>query len=585
MKKRFTAVMMSVVLGVMSGAGAFAAEAPQVPEVISDEVQENEQELMDENVSEVPQEESEAPENVSGVPQNESEASQNESEAHEEVSEEQSLEQWLSENYSADGGVIGEDAESIKVSISQSPGLYNDDLIFDEESFLVPFFLPVTYDYGMAYEVLDLVNKIRTENGIAPLVWDSSLEYASCVRAVECAILFEHTRPNGYDWYTAHPDMNGENIAGGYYSAEAVVNAWKNSTNHLANILDPDFKTMTVSCVYVEDSEYGCYWSQNFSCGVGDDAYLEDGGIYDEEVAVEITGTEEARQVKNFVLRLYECVLGRKADYEGLADWFTDLICQVTSGAEAAYGFVFSEEFQKKNLDNSRYIDVLYKTMFNRAGDAGGKAAWLDNLQVGFSRLYVFRGFVESNEFSHLCEAYGLDRGSVPLTEPRDQNDGITRFVSRLYSKALNRTPDVGGLNAWTGQILSGQTTPEKVAFGFFFSDEMKSKKLTDEEYVRVLYRVFLDREADPAGLKSWIGCLKEGAKREAVMYGISKSPEFGEILKSYGLSQTKGELVYVTNSGTQYHKASCSLISGGSIPILIEDAKNIGYTPCRNCR
>ena len=47
MKKRFTAVMMSVVLGVMSGAGAFAAEAPQVPEVISDEVQENEQELMD----------------------------------------------------------------------------------------------------------------------------------------------------------------------------------------------------------------------------------------------------------------------------------------------------------------------------------------------------------------------------------------------------------------------------------------------------------------------------------------------------------------------------------------------------------
>ena len=51
----------------------------------------------------------------------------------------------------------------------------------------------------------------------------------------------------------------GENIAKGYGSAEAVVNAWMNSSGHRANILSANFTRLGVG--YVAD---GGYWTQWF---------------------------------------------------------------------------------------------------------------------------------------------------------------------------------------------------------------------------------------------------------------------------------------------------------------------------------
>lgn len=450
----------------------------------------------------------------------------------------------------------------------------------DPNSEIIPLILPCTYNYSMAHEVLRLVNQVRAEYGIAPLVWDSELEEAACVRAVECSLVFDHTRPNGQSCFSLTDKMYGENIAAGFGSAESVVAGWMNSAGHRANILNPDFKSMGVSAAY---SDGVIYWSQNFGISNGDGHYIADGqqGM---ALIIEARGTEAACQVKNFVIRLYEKVLGRKADPVGLAEWFNQLILGNNTGADVAQGFFFSDEFKNKNTSNEVYVDVLYATMFDRAADPSGKSAWLDILDTGFSRTYAYRGFVESQEFTKLCESYGIQRGSVTLTEPRDQNDGITRFVSRLYSKALGRTPDISGLNAWTNVILNKESSPEKVAFGFFFSDEMKKKNLSNEEFTKVLYRVFLNREADGAGLESWLKLLKDGMSRQAVMYGVSKSQEFGDILRSFGLEPTQGTIVYVTSSGERYHKNGCRTVRGNTLPLIIEDAESIGYTPCGVC-
>ena len=449
----------------------------------------------------------------------------------------------------------------------------------DPNSEIIPLILPCTYNYSMAHEVLRLVNQVRAEYGIAPLVWDSELEEAACVRAVECSLVFDHTRPNGQSCSSLTDKMYGENIAAGFGSAESVVAGWMNSAGHRANILNPDFKSMGVSAAY---SDGVIYWSQNFGISNGDGHYIADGqeGM---ALIIEARGTEAACQVKNFVIRLYEKVLGRKADPVGLAEWFNQLILGNNTGADVAQGFFFSDEFKSKNTSNEAYVDVLYATMFDRAADPSGKSAWLDILDTGFSRTYAYRGFVESQEFTKLCESYGIQRGSVTLTEPRDQNDGITRFVSRLYSKALGRTPDISGLNAWTNVILNKESSPEKVAFGFFFSDEMK-KNLSNEEFTKVLYRVFLNREADSAGLESWVKLLEDGMRRQAVMYGVSKSQEFGDILRSFGLEPTQGTIVYVTSSGERYHKNGCRTVRGNTLPLIIEDAESIGYTPCGVC-
>lgn len=111
-------------------------------------------------------------------------------------------------------------------------------------------------------EVIAKVNDIRVANGLNALRYDASLEAAATVRANELNVRFSHTRPDGSDWYTVNPDlMYGENLADGYNTADAVVNAWMASPEHKANILKPDFTTVAVSSVVKNGKTY---WAQEF---------------------------------------------------------------------------------------------------------------------------------------------------------------------------------------------------------------------------------------------------------------------------------------------------------------------------------
>lgn len=132
---------------------------------------------------------------------------------------------------------------------------------------VVAFFVVTMSTTGFAQnnteaEVIAKVNQIRVANGLNSLRYDASLEGAADVRANETTVRFSHTRPDGSDWYTVNPDlMYGENLADGYTTADAVVNAWMASPGHKANILKPDFTTVAVSTV-VKDGK--TYWAQEF---------------------------------------------------------------------------------------------------------------------------------------------------------------------------------------------------------------------------------------------------------------------------------------------------------------------------------
>ena len=246
--------------------------------------------------------------------------------------------------------------------------------------------------------------------------------------------------------------------------------------------------------------------------------------------------TSETDGVEGFVRRLYTEVLGRNADPSGLKDWTEVLKNGKEQGAKVAQGFIDSDEFKKRSLSDKEYITILYHTFLDREPDAGGLAAWESVLDSGLSRLHVFKGFAESMEFTDICESYGIIRGNAELTAPMDQNEGVTKFLVRCYRLCLDREADTDGLNAWCSQVLTGQNTAKEAAYGFVFSSEFKNKNLSDEEYIRVLYRVFMDREADGAGLSDWMSVLKDGQSREHVFNGFADSSEFKEICAEYGI-------------------------------------------------
>lgn len=256
--------------------------------------------------------------------------------------------------------------------------------------------------------------------------------------------------------------------------------------------------------------------------------------------------TVDLSSVKSFVSRLYILVLGRTYDEGGLNSWTTALALGNSSGVDAGWGFVFSDECKNRMLSNEEFVEILYNTFMDRASDEGGKTAWVSQLDAGVDREKVFEGFVLSAEFAEICGTYGINAGSVDdvggLSEAvkryRNQNANLTKFIARCYTKALGRDYETDGLEAWCRAVILKNNTPKEVAQNFIFSDEFVLKNLSNEDYVKVLYRTFMGREADESGLGAWVLVLESGREdRRKVLEGFSDSAEFSEILESFGLN------------------------------------------------
>ena len=242
--------------------------------------------------------------------------------------------------------------------------------------------------------------------------------------------------------------------------------------------------------------------------------------------------------VKAFVYRMYRVCLLREPDDGGLVYWTNQLKSRKLTGAEVAFNFFNSNEMIARNLSDTDYVERAYEAIMGRGSDAGGRAFWLQRLQAGISRKALISGFAGSNEFGAICASYGITQGTCTVSEARDRNYGVTAFTSRLYTKMLGRGFDTNGLNYWCEIILKKpeKATLLKVALeGFMRSNEFIAKNLNDTEFVKVMYRTFLDREAETAGIKFWLGKISAGASREDVAAGFATSNEFSSIMAAFG--------------------------------------------------
>lgn len=101
------------------------------------------------------------------------------------------------------------------------------------------------------------------------------------------------------------------------------------------------------------------------------------------------------------VARLYWGTLDRMPDADGLLNWTNGIKAGQISLTQAADGFVGSPEFQATygKLDDAQFANRLYQNVLDRAADPEGLAYWLGLLATGTSRASVTLGFTESFEF------------------------------------------------------------------------------------------------------------------------------------------------------------------------------------------
>ena len=128
---------------------------------------------------------------------------------------------------------------------------------------------------------------------------------------------------------------------------------------------------------------------------------------------------------------------------------------------------------------------------------------------------------------------------STPTIIPSSENSesGIGAFVERLYKDALARESDKDGKDYWVTHVNSGELSGADCAREFLFSKEFRDRNLSDEVFLKILYRTFFDRnyEDDPDGYNFWLGYLKTNT-RDSVINGFIESTEWCNICATYGV-------------------------------------------------
>ena len=112
-------------------------------------------------------------------------------------------------------------------------------------------------------EACRLINQQRAAYGLAPLTIDAGLSVKARIKSQDMKNngYFSHTSPTYGSPFAMIKSLGisyrsaGENIAKGYTSAKAVVDAWMASQGHRDNILSSKYSSMGIG--YVDG-----YWTQ-----------------------------------------------------------------------------------------------------------------------------------------------------------------------------------------------------------------------------------------------------------------------------------------------------------------------------------
>lgn len=438
------------------------------------------------------------------------------------------------------GGETAPDGEE-KTAALASLGSYNEENAAAAFRFL-------TSELGLnAAQACGIMASMYTESRFDPTAYNGNdtggtISYGLCQwNSTRYESLMSWCAANGYDYTT----MDGQL----HYLQYEVNSTERRAWSYMQNIPNTADGAYTAGYNWARYFERGAsrYWESRAVLS-RDDFWPR----YCNFTAVPTPQPVDTTMAQAFVTRLYQVCLGRTPDPAGLADWTGKIVSGKLSGTQAAFNFVFSPEFTGKNYCNQDYVSQLYLAFLGRNPDGPGLAGWVARLENGESREAVFNGFAGSSEFAAVCQGYGnIPVGSaVPLPAPGQGTvphgtcalcgtpDGATRFVTRLYQVCLDREPDITGLVNWNLQLWGGAMGGSGVARNFIFSKEFTAKNYDNTTFVTYLYKAFLDREPDGAGLAGWAAKLQGGATRESVFNGFAGSDEFTALCKKYGIAR-----------------------------------------------
>lgn len=266
------------------------------------------------------------------------------------------------------------------------------------------------------------------------------------------------------------------------------------------------------------DSEGLAYWQGKIEAGENSLATMIDVVLASDEYKNRFSQFvgEYKKYYEYNIKELYQIMLGREADAEGLDYWVEKVTSGENSLGTLAFCVVDSDEFKMKSGNDAKQKSIeeqireIYQKMLNREPDDEGFKYWIENILSGKDTIGTLASCIAaSEEYKKLNESNEIGN-----------REKIEKQIGEMYETMLGRAPDEEGLKYWTEKILSGENSLATLASSIADSDEYKKRKGEAneelkrselEKEIRSIYNTMLDREPDEEGFKYWIEKISSG--------------------------------------------------------------------------
>ena len=239
--------------------------------------------------------------------------------------------------------------------------------------------------------------------------------------------------------------------------------------------------------------------------------------------------------INSFLDRLYYIALDRPTDPDGRFIWFNHVIYDGYSGADVVRGILYSPEFLNKNCSNEEFVQILYQAVLDRNADAEGLSNWSQKLAAGSTRQSIIEGFLATPEWTNLCLIYGIPSGNdidpTIAILPTDQSRAFCRWI---YQSVTGDMPDENNVEIWAAQLINLQKTPTELAHDILFGPYASA--LSNYDWLVRVYRNILVREPN-GDFQSCLDMINNGTvTREAVFTMSCNSNEWAQTCGGFGL-------------------------------------------------
>lgn len=212
-------------------------------------------------------------------------------------------------------------------------------------------------------------------------------------------------------------------------------------------------------------------------------------------IDVTLDGPRGCVALQPYVVQVYDDLLLRYPDWEGLSTWLR-LLVEGAPYRSVANAITASDEYR------SRLVRATYQRYLGRDAESAGLAFWLGQMRNGRQIEEIQAGFIASDEY---YARYGSSPGG---------------WVVGLYRTVLGREPSGSEVQYWMSRI-NGGLSRGGVARGFLYSTEHLTA-VVDEYYLDLL-----ERHIDPSGQTTWVGLIQGGHRDEEIVAAIVSSREY----------------------------------------------------------